>query len=135
MIRKNGVIGKCSFCCDAAEKSVRHRKIHRLENLMGRIMPTINSYFMSSDGNIPFDREEQEYIGNTIALYDFVHEVLGPEMKVVDLKLLDEIISLLQIQDRTSVLKFYERQDERDLAAWNGLSHLSIAEMICMWSR
>ena len=51
---------------------------------MAEIKPAIDHYYMSTDGNIPYDGETEEYLGSFIDPYDFVYSVLADEMQVED---------------------------------------------------
>ena len=41
-------------------KPIHHRKTYPLESLMSEIIPAIDYYYMSTDGNIPYDKETEE---------------------------------------------------------------------------
>lgn len=60
VIRAKGQVGTCSFCKDENGKPIRHRKTYPLESLMSEIIPAIDYYYMSTDGNIPYDKETEE---------------------------------------------------------------------------
>ena len=62
VIRAKGQVGTCSFCKDENGKPIRHRKTYPLESLMSEIIPAIDYYYMSTDGNIPYDKETEEYL-------------------------------------------------------------------------
>ena len=72
VIRAKGQVGTCSFCKDENGKPIRHRKTYPLESLMSEIIPAIDYYYMSTDGNIPYDKETEEYLGSFIDPYSFV---------------------------------------------------------------
>ena len=59
VIRAKGQVGTCSFCKNEKGKPIRHRKTYPLESLMAKIMPAIDYYYMSTDGNIPYDGETE----------------------------------------------------------------------------
>lgn len=61
VIRTKGQVGTCSFCKNEKGKPIRHRKTYPLESLMAKIMPAIDYYYMSTDGNIPYDGETEGY--------------------------------------------------------------------------
>ena len=82
VIRTKGQYGACSFCKDAKGKPIHHRKVYPLEALMSEIKHAIDHYYMSTDGNIPYDGETKEYLGSFIDPYDFVYSVLAAEMQV-----------------------------------------------------
>ena len=60
---------------DENGKPIRHRKTYPLESLMSEIIPAIDYYYMSTDGNIPYDKETEEYLGSFIDPYSFVFAV------------------------------------------------------------
>ena len=63
VIRAKGQVGTCSFCKDENGKPIHHRKTYPLESLMSEIIPAIDYYYISTDGNIPYDKETEEYLG------------------------------------------------------------------------
>ena len=75
-IHEHGQNGKCSFCKDALGRPNRSRKVYSLESLMKYIMPAIRYYYMSADGNLPYDDEICQYLGDTIDTYDFIQELV-----------------------------------------------------------
>ena len=125
-IHRYGEYGECSFCKDDNGKPIRHRKVYSLEKLMEVIMPAIRYYFMPAYGNIPFDNESDKYIGNVVDPYDFAYDYLAEELKTDNMDLIDEMIDLLDFEDRASVYEFQDRRSEKDLNAWNAFESFVI---------
>jgi hypothetical protein len=104
---------RCSFCH-------KYNKACSLETLMQYIMPAIEYYFDDAEAVLPYDSEEDEYIGNYEDLYYFVHDTLGPEMQADNAELLDEIIRMMDYSSsKTSSFEYGERKFEKELNAWN----------------
>ena len=82
-------------------------------------MPAIRYYFMPADGNIPWDNETKSYMGSITDPWDFVHEDLAEELRTENTDLLDEVMNILEFEDRASVFEYHDRRSEEDLKAWN----------------
>lgn len=139
VIRTKGQYGACSFCKDAKGKPIHHRKVYPLEALMAEIKPAIDHYYMSTDGNIPYDGETEEYLGSFIDPYDFVYSVLADEMQVEDPALLEELLDILEMKYRTTIYEFEDRSSDKDLKAWakfaslvNGRRELSVEQIVSL---
>lgn len=118
-IRPKGEHGSCSFCKDDNGKPIRHRKVYPLESLMVEVMPAIRYYFMPADGNIPWDNGTKSYMGSIRDPWDFVHVDLAEELRTENMDLLDEVMNILELEDRASVFEYHDRRSEEDLKAWN----------------
>ena len=122
-IRPLGEYGQCNFCKNDKGSFVTHRKVYPLDKLMKEIMPAIDYYFMSAYENIPFDNETKEYIGNVITPGDFVNDYLAEELKTDNTLLLDEMLRILNFEDRASCFEYTDRRSNQDLKAWNKFVH------------
>ena len=118
VIRAKGQVGTCSFCKDEKGKPIRHRKTYPLESLMAKIMPAIDYYYMSTDGNIPYDGETEDYLGSFVDPYSFVYDILADEMQVEEPELLKELLDILEPENRTTIFEFEDRTSDKDLKAW-----------------
>ena len=96
VIHTKGQVGTCSFCKNEKGKPIRHRKTYPLESLMAKIMPAIDYYYMSTDGNIPYDGETEDYLGSFVDPYSFVYDILADEMQVEEPELLKELFDILE---------------------------------------
>lgn len=139
VIRARGQVGICSFCKDENGKPIRHRKTYPLESLMSEIMPAIDYYYMSTDGNIPYDQETEQYLGSLIDPYSFVYDVLADEMQVEEPELLKELFDLLEQENRTTIFEFVDRTSDKDLKAWakftslvNGRKEMSVEQIVSL---
>lgn len=88
-IRNNGIKGKCS-CCNK-ENII----IAPLSELMRFIVRYIRFYYDKAIDVLPWDSEENEYVGNTIDTYDLVYEDLADILSDSNQVLLDEIFRIL----------------------------------------
>lgn len=139
VIRAKGQVGTCSFCKDEKGKPIRHRKTYPLESLMAKIMPAIDYYYMSTDGNIPYDGETEDYLGSFVDPYSFVYDVLADEMQVEEPELLKELFDILEPENRTTIFEFEDRTSDKDLKAWakftslvNGRKNMSVGQMVSL---
>lgn len=106
---------------------------------MAEIKHAIDHYYMSTDGNIPYDGETEEYLGSFIDPYDFVYSVLADEMQVEDPALLEELLDILEMKYRTTIYEFEDRSSDKDLKAWakfaslvNGRRELSVEQIVSL---
>lgn len=118
VIRAKGQVGTCSFCKDENGKPIRHRKTYPLESLMEKIMPAVDYYYMSTDGNIPYGGETEDYLGSFVDPYSFVYDILADEMQVEEPELLKELFDILEPENRTTIFEFEDRTSDKDLKAW-----------------
>lgn len=139
VIRAKGQVGTCSFCKDENGKPIRHRKTYPLESLMSEIIPAIDYYYMSTDGNIPYDKETEEYLGSFIDPYSFVYDILADEMQVEEPELLKELFDILEPENRTTIFEFEDRTADKDLKAWakftslvNGRKEMSVEQIVSL---
>lgn len=139
VIRAKGQVGTCSFCKNEKGKPIRHRKTYPLESLMAKIMPAIDYYYMSTDGNIPYDGETEDYLGSFVDPYSFVYDVLADEMQVEEPELLKELFEILEPENRTTIFEFEDRTSDKDLKAWakftslvNGRKNMSVGQMVSL---
>ena len=139
VIRAKGRIGTCSFCKNENGKPIRHRKTYPLESLMAKIMPAIDYYYMSTDGNIPYDGETKDYLGSFVDPYSFVYDILADEMQVEEPELLKELFEILEPENRTTIFEFEDRTSDKDLKAWakftslvNGRKNMSVGQMVSL---
>lgn len=139
VIRAKGQVGTCSFCKDENGKPIRHRKTYPLESLMSEIIPAIDYYYMSTDGNIPYDKETEEYLGSFIDPYSFVYDILADEMQVEESELLKELFDILEPENRTTIFEFEDRTADKDLKAWakftslvNGRKEMSVEQIVSL---
>lgn len=139
VIRAKGQVGTCSFCKDEKGKPICHRKTYPLESLMAKIMPAIDYYYMSTDGNIPYDGETEDYLGSFVDPYSFVYDVLADEMQVEEPELLKELFDILEPENRTTIFEFEDRTSDKDLKAWakftslvNGRKNMSVGQMVSL---
>ena len=139
VIRAKGQVGTCSFCKNEKGKPIRHRKTYPLESLMAKIMPAIDYYYMSTDGNIPYDGETEDYLGSFVDPYSFVYDILADEMQVEEPELLKELYDILEPENRTTIFEFEDRTSDKDLKAWakftslvNGRKNMSVGQMVSL---
>lgn len=139
VIRAKGQVGTCSFCKNEKGKPIRHRKTYPLESLMAKIMPAIDYYYMSTDGNIPYDGETKDYLGSFVDPYSFVYDILADEMQVEEPELLKELFDILEPENRTTIFEFEDRTSDKDLKAWakftslvNGRKNMSVGQMVSL---
>lgn len=116
-ILEQGEQGKCSFCKDAKGKPAK-RKVLKLEELMPYIMAAVDNEYEDSIVALPWDSEEKCYMGNSIDFYDFVTEELNAFMKCENEKLLDELLDIIECEDKCSRYEFGQRQHEKDMERW-----------------
>lgn len=139
LIRQNGAKGKCDFCKDDSGKPIKHRLVFPLESLMQYVMPAINYYYMDSDDAVPYDKETDEYLGNVIDHYDFIHDILATEMQIDNQDLLDELYRIISQKNRTSIYEFYDRTSKKSLKAWakyteliNARNEMSVEQIVSL---
>ena len=94
---------------------------------------------MSTDGNIPYDRETEEYLGSFIDPYSFVYDILADEMQVEEPELLKELFDILEPENRTTIFEFEDRASDKDLKAWakftslvNGRKEMSVEQIVSL---
>ena len=102
-------------------------------------MPAIDYYYMSTDGNIPYDGETKDYLGSFVDPYSFVYDILADEMQVEEPELLKELFDILEPENRTTIFEFEDRTSDKDLKAWakftslvNGRKNMSVGQMVSL---
>lgn len=88
-IRNNGIKEKCDYCS-------KTRICCNLEDLIGHIVKSIKSEYEDATGCMCWDSKEGGFIGaETNDSYDMVFDILAPEMKIENEKILLDIYNTL----------------------------------------